>query len=294
MKAQIMDIKRFAVHDGDGIRTTIFFKGCPLRCVWCHNPEGLMKQTQLSYNEHKCISCGSCKDICMANRIVDGKHVFDRSACDACGACERICPSGCFKVYGKECTVDQLLEIVQEDMDFYESSGGGVTLSGGECLLQADFCRELLKRCKEAGIHTAVDTCGYVSKDAIDKVMPYTDIFLYDIKAIDEDVHVRCTGHTNQLILDNLRYLTEQGNRAEIRVPLVPGYNAGQVEKIGQFLKGIDNITDVKVLAYHNLSETKYASLDMVSHMPQCDVPTRADVLQAEAIIKQQMNFVQR
>lgn len=293
MNAQIMDIKRFAVHDGDGIRTTIFFKGCPLRCVWCHNPEGELRQTQLSYNEHKCTSCGSCQNLCKANQIVEGKHIFDRDACTLCGACEQVCPSGCFRIYGKTYTVDQLLEIILEDKDFYEASGGGVTLSGGECLVQADFCAELLKRCKEKGIHTAVDTCGYVSRDAIDKVMPYTDIFLYDIKAIDEETHIRCTGHSNQCILENLRYLTEQGKKAEIRYPYVPGYNSDQVEKIGLFLKDISNITNVKVLAYHNLSETKYESLAMESHMPQCKIPTHDEITMAETTIKGLMNHEQ-
>ena len=184
MTATIFEIKRFAVHDGDGIRTTVFFKGCPLRCVWCHNPEGLTAKPQTAYYAHKCIGCGECQ-----------KQNFTTESC--LGEARVL--------YGREITVDELLPILLEDKDFYENSGGGVTLSGGECLMQADFCAELLKRLKENGIHTAVDTCGFAPEEALDKVLPFTDTFLYDIKAYDEDVHIRCTGRSNLQILENLK-----------------------------------------------------------------------------------------
>ena len=185
MTAKIFEIKRFAVHDGDGIRTTVFFKGCPLRCAWCHNPEGLSFETQEAFFSHKCIGCGECK-----------KEGFKT---DECLGEARV-------IYGKEVTAEELLPILEEDRDFYEASCGGVTLSGGECLVQADFCRELLKLLRERKIHTAVDTCGFVSRDALDKVIPYTDVFLYDFKAFDEDAHIRCTEKSNKVILENLLY----------------------------------------------------------------------------------------
>lgn len=308
MNAQIMDMKRFAIHDGDGIRTTIFFKGCPLRCVWCHNPEGLWGQTQLSYIAAKCMNCGNCAVErgkvtasegsgstavgkserkaamvdCTANYMQDGNHIFDRTKCKLCGRCETVCPSGCFQIYGKTYNVEELAELVMEDKDFYDCSGGGVTLSGGECLLQADFCAMLLKVCKEKGIHTAVDTCGFVPGEAIEKVMPFTDIFLYDLKAVDEEVHIRCTGQSNRLILDNLAYLSEAGKEIEIRIPLVPGYNSDQVDKMGQFLTSLPALKGVRVLAYHNLSESKYASLGMECHMPACTPPSKEMMEEAE------------
>ena len=231
MKATIFEIKRFAVHDGDGIRTTVFFKGCPLRCVWCHNPEGLTATPQIANYSHKCIGCGECKK-------------------------ESFTPEDCLGdatvLYGKEVTVDELLPLLLEDRDFYEASGGGVTLSGGECLMQADFCAELLKRLKAEKIHTAVDTCGFAPRAALDKVVPYTDVFLYDLKAYDEDVHIKCTGQSNKIILENLAYLNSLEKKIEIRIPYVPDHNDGQIEKIARFLVPLQNITKIRVLPYHN------------------------------------------
>ncbi|MBQ2325234.1 MAG: glycyl-radical enzyme activating protein, partial [Clostridia bacterium] len=231
MKATIFEIKRFAVHDGDGIRTTVFFKGCSLRCVWCHNPEGLCAFPQLGYYEHKCIGCGECAAVCPTNAhgIENGIHVLEREKCIACGRCAVACTNGALSLYGREVTVDELLPLLLEDREFYEESDGGVTLSGGECLMQADFCAELLKRLKEHGIHTAVDTCGFVSRETLDRVIPFTDVILYDIKAYDEEVHKKCTGVSNRRILDNLAYLDSVGKSVEIRIPYVPDYNVAEM-----------------------------------------------------------------
>ena len=188
MKARIFEIKRFAVHDGDGIRTTLFLKGCSLKCLWCHNPEGIDFKPQLAYYADKCISCGECVNVCKAgaHQMSPNGHVFDRSLCVSCGMCDNVCLGNALTFYGRNMSVDDLMPKLLEDREFYENSGGGVTLSGGECLCQADFCAELLKRLKAENIHTAVDTCGSVSRDAIDKVMPYTDVFLYDINSLNE------------------------------------------------------------------------------------------------------------
>lgn len=285
MKARITDIKRFAVHDGNGIRTTVFLKGCPLKCLWCHNPESISYQPQLGLYHGKCAGCMECASVCPqgAHKSEDGRHMFDPSVCRHCGKCETVCPQGALQLYGREMTVEQLLPLLLEDKDFYDVSGGGVTLSGGECLMQADFCAALLQRLKENGIHTAVDTCGFVSRDALNKVIPYTDIFLYDLKAIDEDVHIRCTGQSNRVILENLQYLDALGKQVEIRIPYVPGYNADQAEKIQAFLSGMRNIIGVKVLAYHNYAGSKYAALDMENTLPTV-LPTPEQLQTAQAL----------
>ena len=269
MKATIFEIKRFAVHDGDGIRTTVFFKGCPLRCVWCHNPEGLSFEEQEAFYAHKCIGCGECKkEGFVPENCIGDAHIL----------------------YGKEITVEELLPALLEDRDFYETSGGGVTLSGGECLMQADFCAELLKRLKEHGIHTAVDTCGFVSKNALDKVTSYTDVFLYDIKAYDEDVHIKCTGVPNKQILENLIYLDSKGKDIEIRIPYVPDYNDGQIEKIACFLAQLINITKIRVLPYHNYAGSKYEALNMANTLPS-RLPTDEELEAARNLMKSITNF---
>ncbi len=260
----IFEIKRFAVHDGDGIRTTVFFKGCPLRCVWCHNPEGLSAAPEIAKYAHKCIGCGECKR-------------------------EGFTPEDCLgeaqTLYGKRFTVEELLPVLLEDRDFYENSGGGVTLSGGECLMQADFCAELLSRLKENGIHTAVDTCGFVTRSALDKVIPYTDVFLYDLKAYDENVHIKCTGQSNKIILENLLYLSSLGKDVEIRIPYVPDYNDDQIEKIAGFLAPLKSITKIRILPYHNYAGSKYEALGIPSTLP-VRLPTDEEIEKSIETIK--------
>ena len=264
--ALICNIKRFGVHDGDGIRTTVFFKGCPLKCLWCHNPESISFKPQIAFYKSKCIGCGECQ-----------KEGFTTESC-----------LGEAKVlYGKEVTVEELLPKLLEDKDFYDTSGGGVTLSGGECLMQADFCAELLKRLKEESINTAVDTCGFVSREMLDKVVPYTDTFLYDIKAMDEAVHIRCTGQSNRIILENLRYLDGSGKQIEVRFPYVPGYNDDQTNQIAEFLKPMKNIKAVRVLPYHNYAGSKYLALGMDNTLPK-ELPTE----EALRIAEQKFSFI--
>jgi pyruvate formate lyase activating enzyme len=270
MNATIFEIKRFAVHDGDGIRTTVFFKGCPLRCVWCHNPEGLSAKYEVGFYEHKCIGCGECK-----------KDNFEVSDCLGNARVE----------YGKKISVSEILPLLLEDKEFYDNSEGGVTLSGGECLIQADFCAELLKELKRLGIHTAVDTCGFVSRNALDKVIPYTDVFLYDIKAYDEDIHIRCTGVSNKQILENLKYLNMLGKKIEIRIPYVPDFNDGQIEKIACFLAPLKNITKIRVLPYHNYAGSKYKALNIKVTLPK-RLPTDEEIKQATETIKKLTNFL--
>lgn len=285
--ATVFEIKRFAVHDGDGIRTTVFFKGCPLRCVWCHNPEGISQKAELAYHAHKCTACGACANACESgcHTVEDGVHTYDRSKCVACGKCEKVCIGGALKLYGKEMTAREIFEILAEDKMFYEQSGGGVTLSGGECLMHADFCAELLKMLKADGISTAVDTSGFVSKKAIDMVFPFTDVFLYDVKAFDSEIHRKATGRPNGLILENLSYINDLGGSIEIRIPYVPEYNGKEMEKIAEHLSGLKCITKVRVLPYHNYAGSKYSALGMENTLPEI-LPSDEEIERAAAILE--------
>ena len=268
--AKIFDIKHFSVHDGPGIRTTVFFKGCPLKCIWCHNPESILSKTQLAFSSEKCTLCGACVAVCPSgvHILEDGGHILQGENCTFCRACENICPVGALTVYGKEASLDEVLHEALEDRDFYGASGG-VTLSGGECLLQANFCADLLSRLKAEGIHTAVDTCGYVPRETLDKVAPFTDIFLYDLKAFDEDVHIRLTGRSNDIILDNLLYLETLGKKVEIRIPYVPQFNAQEMDDLAHTLAKMTHITKVRILPYHAYAKSKYQALHMEEHMPE-------------------------
>lgn len=277
ISANITSIKRFAVHDGDGIRTTLFFKGCPLKCVWCHNPETINPGYQFAFYKHKCINCGLCAQICDCHVIKNDLHVIERNKCIMCRKCVERCPQEALEIFGKRITVDEAFEIIMKDKDFYFQSGGGITLSGGECLLQSEFCTELLKNVKHEGIHTAVDTCGFVSQKKIDKVLPYTDIFLYDIKCFDEALHIKLTGHSNEIILKNLKYLDEKDKKIEIRIPYVPGYNSGEIDKIFEMLQKFKNITKVRILPYHNYSSSKYEALNMENTLP-VEIPNEDEI----------------
>lgn len=261
-KGEIFEIKPFAIHDGDGIRTTVFFKGCPLRCKWCHNPEGLKRGPQLAFYANHCINCGRCAKVCPTGAHIQGEngHIFRREKCVACGMCIPVCRNA-LRLYGYSVSVDELLPKLFEDKVFYDSSRGGVTLSGGEPLLQIDFVEKLLCRLKEEGVSTAVDTCGDVDKSAFERVLPYTDMFLFDLKAVDSNVHEYCTGRGNARILDNLAFLVNSGAKIEIRIPLVPEYNDEQIPKMKALLKEIGNIEKIKVLPYHEFVQSKYDAL---------------------------------
>lgn len=287
----LLDPKHFAVHDGPGVRTTFFLKGCPLRCLWCHNPESLRIEPQIAWYAHKCISCGECVPVCPAGAhgIRDGRHWIQYSLCKHCGRCEQVCPASALKLYGRKVSVEEALKIALEDLDFYRESGGGVTLSGGEPLLQIEFVREFLRRLKEAGIHTALDTCCLVPRESLCSVLPVTDLFLVDFKHPDSAVHRKLTGQPNEQILENLRFLSGQGANIEIRIPLVPGCNDSErdLEASGRFLSSLNNVQCVKLLPYHSLARSKYAALGMVDTMPRVESPSDAALHHAAEILKQ-------
>ena len=266
MKGMISGIKRMEIHDGDGLRTTVFFKGCPLRCIWCHNPESLSFEKQVAFFKNKCVSCGICENK-RNEKMAES------------------CPVNAIEVYGREYELDELVEILLQDEAFFKNSGGGVTLSGGECLAQPDFAAALSKKLYDRGISVYIDTCGHVKREALKKIIPYTDKFLYDIKAIDAMVHKKCTGKDNRLILDNLKFLCDERCKIEIRYPLVNGYNDLECENIAKFLSSVRGITKVKVLQYHSFSASRYEALGMLNTLPNTQT-TLQDVEKSVSILR--------
>lgn len=280
-KALLVEIKKFAVHDGPGIRTVFFLKGCPLNCKWCHNPESISPKPELADYEHKCIQCGECIPVCptQAHTMLDSKHYFDRSKCNACGACEEVCLGSALKFFGRTTSLEEACKIALEDRDFYETTGG-ITMSGGEPLLQAEFCAELFKLLKKENIHCAIDTCGAVSWKKFETVLSYTDIFLYDLKHVDEKRHIEYTGSSNKLILENLVNLSKRDVPIEIRIPLIPGFNMDNesIEAIGKQLSQLSNISTVQLLTYHDFAGSKYESIGKTNNMPKVKLSSDEEI----------------
>ena len=249
MTATVFDIQHSSFVDGPGIRTTVFFKGCNLHCAWCHNPESQSATPQLLVYGDKCVGCGKCLEKCPHNLV----------SCELCGACELYCPAEARRVCGKEYTADAILEEILSDKLFYDTSGGGVTFSGGECMLQLDFLIALLQKCKENGVSTAVDTAGHVPFSHFERVLPFTDLFLYDVKSMDSRIHKQYTGVDNALILENLARLLARGARVWIRVPVVTGVNDSEQEMraLADFLKKHGSPEKIELLPYHAMGESK-------------------------------------
>lgn len=276
----IFNIQKFSTHDGDGVRTTIFFKGCPLHCMWCHNPESQHYYKELIFHRHKCTACGRCVAKCKqgANSIVDGKIVFDRSKCTACGVCTDWCITEARELAGKEYTVDALVKEAMKDKIFYEQSGGGVTLSGGEVMASQhmDYVEKVCRKLHENGVSVFIDTSGYTDYANLKRILPYVDVFLYDIKVMDPEDHKKYIGVDNSLILENLKKLSDDGAGLYIRLPIIQQVNATDehIESVIHFLKE-NNIhaRQVNLLPYHDIGKGKYASLDMEYHDDEMSVP---------------------
>ena len=286
---RIVDIKRLAVHDGPGIRTTLFLKGCPLHCRWCHNPESVASTPEIGYFARKCLHCGRCVAVCPTHAQVmnGGRHEFRRELCIGCGKCVEVCLGEALEFYGREIGVEEAAAVILEDRTFYAESGGGCTVSGGEPLLQAEFCAGLFRRLKKDGIHCAVDTSGAVPWAAFETVLPVTDLFLYDLKQTDDVCHREQVGASNRIILENLRRLSTCGVPIEIRIPVIPGINAddASMTAAGKLLGELDNITLVRLLPYH-LARSKYVTSGHADTMPQVAPPTPEQMEHAAGLLR--------
>lgn len=251
----IFDIAHGSFVDGPGIRTAVFFKGCNLKCRWCHNPESQSFLPQIMLYKNKCSGCGICKSVCPRSS----------EDCDLCGTCTQYCSTSAKKLCGKIWSADEVISEIEKDIPFYKSSGGGVTFSGGECMLQVDFLKSLLEKCRERGIHTAVDTAGNVPFEAFEQIITFTDVILYDVKCFTEKLHIEGTGVSNKRILDNLVRLSGCfAGDIIVRIPVIPGFNAdtAEISKIAEFLSMI-NCKSIEFLPYHRLGESKYSALNL-------------------------------
>ncbi|MDR2078547.1 MAG: glycyl-radical enzyme activating protein [Treponema sp.] len=276
----VYDIQGFSVQDGPGIRTTVFLKGCPLRCPWCHSPESQNFKPQLCWMKMRCVglqACGACMGVCPKNVLFPGDTVFSASRqeniqlpkvekknCDDCGHCASVCPADALYICGKEYTVEEITARIKKDFPFYQKSGGGVTISGGEALWQLEFTRKVLECCMDEGIHTALDTTGYAEWEDVKTVLPYTGLFLYDLKHMDTGLHRQVIGVGNEKILANAEQIAREGGKLQIRVPVIPNYNDNpeNFQKLGNFCKGLgDGLTVIQLLPYHNLGVMKYERL---------------------------------
>jgi len=273
---KIFNIQRFSVYDGPGIRTVVFFAGCNLKCMWCHNPESISNKQQLKYNADQCIMCGRCFDLCEnkahefcrrgehSSPLQNMTHIIDRSKCKVCLNCTKECYAEALVPVHRLMTVSELEKSVLSDEEYYRQSNGGATFSGGEPMLQIEFLTEILKICKNRDIHTAVDTAGHVKFVDFEKILPYCDLFLYDIKAFNSDIHKKLTGVSNELILENLIKLSKMTENIWVRIPVIPDINTGEMPDISEFLSKI-KIKKCEFMPYHKLGEGKYKSLGLAN-----------------------------
>jgi pyruvate formate lyase activating enzyme len=277
----VFDIQRSSLHDGPGIRTAVFLKGCPLNCIWCHNPESRSSQKEISFRPETCALCGECVQTCKhdAHLIEVGIHIYNRSLCEQCGECVEKCLYEAIKLAGREMTTADVMAIVRRDRPFYEQSGGGLTITGGEPMLQSDFALELLRTAKAEGMHTCLDTCGWASRHAYEQVLPFVDMFLYDIKATSPETHKRLTGVSNELILSNLDLLVRQGARIRLRCPLVPGINdtPDHLAGIATLSRRYPDLDGIDVMPYHATGNAKYERFGLTNPLP--DLKTTDDVV---------------
>jgi pyruvate formate lyase activating enzyme len=298
-KALILHLQRFSTEDGPGICTTVFFKGCPLNCLWCHNPESISIKPQIQWLENRCLGCSTCIKTCTQGCLTktDQGIVIDRGLCNGCGDCAEACPANAMELLGKTVNLEQLINELIKDRAFFEKSGGGVTLSGGEPIMQPDFAAALLRQIKEKEINTAIDTCGLCSTDSLDKVLPYTDIILFDLKEIEAEKHRAFTGQPNGRIFDNLLYIRDYiRNMAPekllwIRTPLIPAATAtpDNIAGLGTFIA--KNLADVvqrwELCAFNNLCRDKYRRLGIAWEYASTPLMTKDAVHELEQCAKQ-------
>ena len=275
MMGKIFNIQRFCTSDGPGIRTTVFFKGCPLKCLWCHNPESQKTENQILFDKDSCVNCLKCVPLCESGcHIADGKfHNFDRRDCIACGKC--LTPHcSALEISGYDVCAEDVLKEVLKDKAFYDNSAGGITLSGGEPLYQAEFCLEILRKAKDLGLHTAIETCGFASKEVIKKSAEFVDVYLFDFKESNPERHKAFTGVDNKLILENLRLIDSLGKAIILRCPIIPGFNDTDEHFLGisEICNELKNIMRAEIEPYHSLGENKYSRLQIEYTIPKMQI----------------------
>ncbi len=266
VKGLVSDIQRFSIHDGPGIRTIVFLKGCPLQCIWCSNPETQRYTKEVMYSKELCLQCQRCVDSCSQNAIRENESSskrIDRTLCLGCGECVEVCPSKALLLKGRWMTVSEVVDEVIKDIPFYQSSGGGITVSGGEPFFQPEFLRDLVKKCKDNNLHTAIETTGFCRWEEIRKSIDYIDLFLFDIKIIDINKHLQATACPNDIIIDNLKRIVELKKNIIIRVPLIPKYTATEsnLNDIGRLAQKL-GIKQIHILPYHRFGESKYEKIN--------------------------------
>jgi pyruvate formate lyase activating enzyme len=289
----IFDIKKYSINDGPGIRTTVFFSGCPLSCLWCHNPESLSFVPELLYREGRCLMCGACIEVCPKGAIVKNQGtidsvVTDRQKCTRCQTCIATCYSGARQFSGHEITVSDVMEQVKREIPFYDESGGGVTFSGGEPLMQPSFLSALLKACREQEIHTVVDTSGFTNWNVFEQIRQNVDMFLYDLKHMNSARHHEVTGVPNKVILENLRKLAEHGHKIVVRIPLIPGINDDEknLHASGKFLACLQKLEGVELMGYHNIAQAKYEALSREYQLADTKPPSKEAMLNAAELLR--------
>lgn len=292
-RGTIFDIKKYSIHDGPGIRTTVFFSGCPLACLWCHNPEGQPLEPRLIYRAARCQGCGGCIAICPQDAVTwdpahIGRVITDGQKCTCCGDCVDACYAGARELSGYTVTVDEVMVQVRREIPFYDQSGGGVTFSGGEPLMQLDFLAALLRACRKEEIHSAVDTSGFADWQDFERIRADVNLFLYDLKHMDSERHSAVTGVPNEIILDNLRRLSAAGARCLVRIPLIPGINddAENLTASACFLASLPALEGVELMGYHDMAQAKYAALGRVYALPGTQPPGAAEMQAAADIFE--------
>jgi len=272
VKGIVFDIQRYSIHDGPGIRTVVFLKGCPLRCEWCSNPESNQDEIELMYDPKICLLCKQCISVCPTNALTfkeEGHIDANRIKCEKCGKCSEICPSGALLLVGRYMTVKEAIQEVKKDLFFYCKSGGGITLSGGEPTSQPEFSEAIIKSAYSMGIHTVIETCGYCSYEILQRLAKWTDLFLYDIKHVDDVKHINRTGVSNQIIIDNFKKLIDIGASVIVRIPIIPGFNATitDMRLICKVLSNIGGFMEIHLLPYHRLGDSKAIRLGKTGKM---------------------------
>jgi len=290
MEGIVFNIQRYSIDDGPGIRSTVFLKGCPLRCLWCSNPESWNSLPEVTYRYTSCRKCGRCVQVCPMQAITldkDGVHI-DRERCRNCGRCAKECVAEALKITGKKMTAGEVFAVVNRDIDYYRNSGGGVTVSGGEVLSQPDFTAALLKLCQDAGLHTCVDTSGYGEKEALDRVLAYCNLVYFDLKHMDPIQHKKLTGQSNEVILRNLAVLIDRRIPVVIRVPLIPGYNNSDknIAAMAQTVADLTKEAPVHLLPYHRYGVSKYKMLGRKYTLEGVKQLTEEELARAQKIVE--------